>query len=41
VITDLAVFSRATRRDKFQLIETAPGISRADVRRCTVAEYLD
>jgi 3-oxoacid CoA-transferase/3-oxoacid CoA-transferase subunit B len=41
VITDLAVFSRATRKDKFRLIETAPGISPADVRRCTVAEYLE
>jgi acyl CoA:acetate/3-ketoacid CoA transferase beta subunit len=41
LITDLAVFSRATRQEPFKLIETAPGITREQVRRSTTAEYLD
>ena len=41
VITDLAVFSRATRKDKFKLIETAPGVTREQVRRSTEADYLE
>ena len=41
LITDLAVFSRATRHEPFRLIETAPGVSREQVRRNTTAEYLD
>jgi 3-oxoacid CoA-transferase subunit B len=41
LITDLAVFSRATRQEPFRLIETAPGVSREQVRRSTTAEYLD
>jgi 3-oxoacid CoA-transferase subunit B len=41
LITDLAVFSRATRQERFRLIETAPGVSREQVRRSTTAEYLD
>jgi len=41
LITDLAVFSRATRQEPFRLIETAPGVSREQVRRNTTAEYLD
>jgi 3-oxoacid CoA-transferase subunit B len=41
LITDLAVFSRATRKDKFKLIETAPGVTREQVRRSTVAEYVE
>jgi 3-oxoacid CoA-transferase subunit B len=41
LITDLAVFSRATRKDKFKLIETAPGVTREQVRRSTDAEYLE
>ena len=40
LITDLAVFSRATRHEPFRLIETAPGVSREQVRRSTTAEYL-
>jgi 3-oxoacid CoA-transferase subunit B len=41
LITDLGVFSRATRQEPFRLIETAPGVSREQVRRSTTAEYLD
>jgi len=41
LITDLAVFSRATRKDKFKLIETAPGVTREQVRRSTEADYLE
>ncbi len=41
VITELAVFSRPTRHDAFQLIETAPGVSRSDVRQRTTAHYLE
>jgi acyl CoA:acetate/3-ketoacid CoA transferase beta subunit len=41
LITDLAVFSRSTRQERFRLIETAPGVSREQVRRSTTAEYLD
>jgi 3-oxoacid CoA-transferase subunit B len=41
LITDLAVFSRPTRNDKFKLIETAPGVTREQVRRSTEAEYLE
>jgi 3-oxoacid CoA-transferase B subunit len=41
LITDLAVFSRATRHEPFRLIETAPGVSREQIRRSTTAEYLD
>jgi 3-oxoacid CoA-transferase subunit B len=39
LITDLAVFSRPTRRDPFKLIERAPGVSAEDVRRKTPAKY--
>jgi 3-oxoacid CoA-transferase subunit B len=41
LITDLAVFSRATRKDKFKLIETAPGVTREQIRRSTAADYLE
>jgi len=40
LITDLAVFSRPTRKDPFKLIETAPGVSAEDVRRKTPAHYV-
>jgi 3-oxoacid CoA-transferase B subunit len=40
LITDLAVFSRATRKDRFKLVETAPGVTREEVRRRTTADYL-
>jgi 3-oxoacid CoA-transferase subunit B len=41
LITDLAVFDRATRKDRFKLIETAPGVSHEHVRRHTTADYLE
>jgi len=41
VITDLAVFSRPTRKDLFRLIELAPGVSAAEVRLKTPANYVD
>jgi 3-oxoacid CoA-transferase subunit B len=40
LITDLAVFSRPSRKDPFKLIETAPGVSAEDVRRKTPAHYI-
>jgi 3-oxoacid CoA-transferase B subunit len=40
VITDLAVFSRATRQDSFELIELAPGISAEEIRSKTPAHFL-
>ena len=40
LITDLAVFSRATRQDPFHLIELAPGVTAAEVRGKTQANYL-
>jgi 3-oxoacid CoA-transferase subunit B len=39
LITDLAVFSRPTRKDPFKLIETAPGVTAEEVRRKTPAHY--
>ncbi len=41
LITDLGVFSRAARQDKFKLIELAPGVSREEIRSKTAASYLD
>jgi 3-oxoacid CoA-transferase subunit B len=41
VITELGVFSRATRRDLFKLIELAPGVTREEIRRQTPAKYLE
>jgi 3-oxoacid CoA-transferase B subunit len=41
LITDLAAFSRPTRKDPFRLVELAPGVSAADVRRKTQANYLE
>jgi 3-oxoacid CoA-transferase/3-oxoacid CoA-transferase subunit B len=41
LITDLAVFSRASRKGPFKLIETAPGVTAAEVRRKTPANYLE
>ena len=40
VITDLAVFSRATRSQPFKLIEVAPGIELQQIRAKTPAHYL-
>jgi 3-oxoacid CoA-transferase subunit B len=39
LITDLAVFSRPSRREPFQLIELAPGVTAEEVRRKTPAKY--
>jgi 3-oxoacid CoA-transferase subunit B len=39
VITDLAVFSRPTRKESFKLIEIAPGVTAEEVRRKTPAHY--
>jgi 3-oxoacid CoA-transferase subunit B len=39
LITDLAVFSRPTRKDSFKLIELAPGVTAEEVRRKTPAKY--
>jgi 3-oxoacid CoA-transferase subunit B len=39
LITDLAVFSRPTRKDSFELIELAPGVTGEEVRRKTPARY--
>ncbi len=41
LITDLAVFSRPTRAGLFRLIELAPGVTAAEVRRKTTANYLE
>jgi 3-oxoacid CoA-transferase B subunit len=41
LITDLAVFSRASRREPFRLLEIAPGISRDELREKTPAHYLE
>ncbi len=40
LITDLAVFSRPTRKDRFQLIEVAPGVALHEVRQKTAADYV-
>jgi 3-oxoacid CoA-transferase subunit B len=39
LITDLAVFSRPSRKDSFKLIELAPGVTAGEVRRKTPAKY--
>jgi 3-oxoacid CoA-transferase subunit B len=39
LITDLAVFSRADRHTSFELVELAPGVSEAEVRSKTTAQY--
>jgi 3-oxoacid CoA-transferase B subunit len=41
LITDLAVFSRASRKEPFKLIDMAPGLTSAELRRKTPAKYLD
>ena len=41
IITDLAVFSRASRKDKFALVELAPGVTAAQIRACTEADYVE
>jgi 3-oxoacid CoA-transferase subunit B len=39
LITELAVFSRPTRKDRFRLIEIAPGVTAEQVRQRTAADY--
>ena len=39
LITDLAVFTRDSRRGQFSLIERAPGVTAAEVRQKTTAAY--
>jgi 3-oxoacid CoA-transferase B subunit len=39
LITDLAVFSRADRREQFDLIELAPGVAEMEVRARTSAQF--
>ncbi len=41
VITDLAVFSRALRKEPFRLMELAPGLTAGQVRSKTPAHYLE
>ena len=41
LITDLAVFSRPSRKDPFKLIDMAPGMTSAELRRKTPANYLE
>jgi 3-oxoacid CoA-transferase subunit B len=40
VISDLAVFSRGSRKEPFKLIEMAPGVSAEQIRAKTPARYL-
>jgi 3-oxoacid CoA-transferase/3-oxoacid CoA-transferase subunit B len=40
VITDLAVFSRPSRKEPFKLIEIAPGVTAEQIRSKTPAHYL-
>ncbi len=40
VITNLAVFHRAGKGEPFRLIETAPGVTEADIAATTTAHYL-
>jgi 3-oxoacid CoA-transferase subunit B len=39
LITDLAVFTRATRKSPFELVELAPGVTQDQVRASTTAHY--
>jgi 3-oxoacid CoA-transferase subunit B len=41
IITDLAVFARADHTSPFRLVELAPGITPAEVKAKTTANYLD
>jgi 3-oxoacid CoA-transferase B subunit len=41
LITDLAVFSRPTRKDRFKLIEIAPGVTAEEIRHKTTAAYVE
>jgi 3-oxoacid CoA-transferase subunit B len=39
IVTDLAVFSRASRREPFHLMELAPGVDAGQIRALTEADY--
>jgi 3-oxoacid CoA-transferase subunit B len=39
LITDLAVFSRATRTAPFKLVEMAPGVTLTEIRAKTPARF--
>jgi len=39
LITDLAIFSRPTRKEPFRLVEIAPGVTADELRRKTPAHY--
>jgi 3-oxoacid CoA-transferase subunit B len=41
LITDLAVFSRPSRKDSFKLIELAPGVTAEELRRKTPARFVE
>jgi 3-oxoacid CoA-transferase subunit B len=40
IITNLAVFQRPTKGEPFRLIETAPGVTEADIAATTTAHYV-
>jgi 3-oxoacid CoA-transferase subunit B len=40
VITNLAVFARPDHASPFRLIETAPGVTEADIAATTTAHYV-
>jgi 3-oxoacid CoA-transferase B subunit len=41
LITDLAVFSRPSRKDSFKLVELAPGVTGDELRRKTPARFVE
>jgi 3-oxoacid CoA-transferase subunit B len=41
LITDLAVFSRPSRKDSFKLVELAPGVTGEELRRKTPARFVE
>jgi 3-oxoacid CoA-transferase B subunit len=41
LITDLAVFSRPSRKDPFKLVELAPGVTGEELRRKTPAHFVE
>ncbi len=40
IITNLAVFQRPDHASPFRLVETAPGVTEADIAACTTAQYV-
>jgi 3-oxoacid CoA-transferase B subunit len=41
IVTDLAVFERPDHASPFRLVETAPGVTRDEVRAKTSAHYVE